>query len=63
MKVDETYHFLLRLTNQAAQMNAGVHVLGRCQPEHIDFWANKVAEQIEKLNMGHGIPLLNLPEA
>ena len=64
MKVDDTYHFCLHWLQHAAYMHDGI-AFAKWTPGYanVERWAENVLDQVKKLHEGHGLALLNLPEA
>jgi hypothetical protein len=58
MRVDDAYHW----AKDKANLSAYLYSKGESNLSYIDFWVEKLLEQIDKLNP-NGLALLKLPEA
>jgi hypothetical protein len=59
MKVDDTYWYLRRRANEVAYMHAQS---GR-EEQLVNKYAGHIVEQIEKLNAGNLLALIDMPKA
>jgi hypothetical protein len=59
MKIDDTYWYLRRRANEAAYL----HSQGGTEERYVDNLVGHLADQIEKLNAGKLLALIDMPKA